>query len=163
MGRCVWVITMLKIIQAPNEILNVTCRDVQGPTKAFYKLVKDMKRAMQAANGVGLAAPQVGYDLRMFVTTTRVYVNPVIVERSPSTVFGPEGCLSIKHAPLTIKRHASLRVAYQPCNVYDEKTLPHVLIELTGQEAIIFQHELDHLDGVLYTQRWAEQFTRQFQ
>ncbi|GAA6755472.1 peptide deformylase [Thermus thalpophilus] len=130
------------------------------------KLAEDMLETMLEARGVGLAAPQIGLSERLFVAVEyadepdeeerplrdlvrRVYVvaNPVLLHRE-GEVEGTEGCLSLPGLySEEVPRAERIRVAYQ-----DEEGNPRVL-ELEGYMARVFQHEMDHLDGVLFFER----------
>ena len=130
------------------------------------KLAEDMLETMLEARGVGLAAPQIGLSERLFVAVEyadepdeeerplrdlvrRVYVvaNPVLLHRE-GEVEGTEGCLSLPGLySEEVPRAERIRVVYQ-----DEEGNPRVL-ELEGYMARVFQHEMDHLDGVLFFER----------
>lgn len=130
------------------------------------KLAEDMLETMFEARGVGLAAPQIGLSERLFVAVEyadepeeeerplrdlvrRVYVvaNPVITHRE-GLVEGTEGCLSLPGLySEEVPRAERIRVAYQ-----DEEGTPRTL-ELEGYMARVFQHEMDHLDGILFFER----------
>jgi len=115
-----------------------------------------MEQAMRRAEGVGLAGPQVGLGLRVatlmlgYKTTTPVVVfvrNPVIVERSDDTREGYEGCLSVPDVGGLVRRARWIRVRYETAAGQP------VEAEAEGPDAVLWQHELDHLDGVLYLDR----------
>lgn len=114
-------------------------------------LVKEMLRIMFATNGIGLAAPQVGINSRMFVMGNRTAVyacfNPRIIESSEEQAIGPEGCLSFPGLFLNVKRPTSIKVEYEDVKNHTQTR------EFTGIMARCFQHELDHLDGVCFTER----------
>jgi peptide deformylase len=118
-------------------------------------LIEGMYAVMHGARGIGLAAPQVGVSQRVFVLdledddgqrVQRAFVNPVMKEKSGSMV-GEEGCLSIPGLYADVKRHA--RVVFE---ALDETGSPF-RIEATGLLSRALQHELDHLDGVLFVDR----------
>jgi peptide deformylase len=121
------------------------------------KLAEDMFETMIEANGVGLAAPQVGLSLRMFVAMAdddvkRVFINPQIIKTSEEVGEYEEGCLSIPQVYESITR--PLGVTVQAIN---EKGRPFTL-EADGLLARIIQHEYDHLDGILYIDRGDKDF-----
>ena len=140
----------LDIIKYPNGILTRPAERVtdysfaQSLSEKMLKKVKDLKAA-------GLAAPQVGYSLNLFVITcghfiNSVWVNPMIVKRSSKIVYGAESCLSIDGAEFNVPRHSWIVVSgFSADGVMKDLTLD-------GIEARIFQHELDHLDGKLINQ-----------
>lgn len=111
-------------------------------------LLEEFKITMYEQDGVGLAAPQVGISLRFFGMDDgsgfKLIVNPVILEMSEEKVVGEEGCLSIPGVFANVERHSWIRVRYQ-----DEHGSFHEEL-LEGYAARIFQHELDHLNGVLF-------------
>ena len=119
-------------------------------------LAAAMERAMRAADGVGIAGPQVGVPLRVAVlllgyrgpSPHAVFVrNPVIVERSDEVMPSYEGCLSVPGVGGLVKRNRWVRVRW-----LDLQERPQEL-RSQGADAVLWQHELDHLDGVLYVDR----------
>lgn len=132
---------------------------------SFSTLIDDMFETMRDYNGVGLAAPQVQEPYRIIVyelqDTERydtedgpieptVLVNPSIIDRSESTVNDTEGCLSLPELRGDVRRSKSVTVRYQDENATTQEK------EATGFEARIIQHELDHLDGVLFVDRMED-------
>jgi peptide deformylase len=124
-------------------------------------LIVDLIATADAANGVGIAAPQVASSIRLFIVASRpspryphaptmeptAMINPQIVDRSGELVTGWEGCLSVPGLRGLVLRDRSIEVKYH--TKYGEL----VQQELTGFVARIFQHELDHLDGILFPDR----------
>ncbi|OGG42512.1 peptide deformylase [Candidatus Jorgensenbacteria bacterium RIFCSPLOWO2_01_FULL_45_25b] len=117
------------------------------------KLVSDMRKAMREARGVGLSANQVGVQKRLFIAqvpqkdgkrTFYSFINPVIKKTSKETVVMEEGCLSIPGVYGDVERFYSLTL--EGYTVYGKKTK----IRAFGLLAHVFQHEIDHLDGVLF-------------
>jgi peptide deformylase len=134
-----------------DPVLRQRAGEVEEVTDLHRKLIKDMYDTMRAAPGVGLAAPQIGVLERIFVWEVEdrhgAVVNPEIVERSSETATDDEGCLSLPGLTYPVERAAQVTVSG-----LDEHGNP---IELTGTELLarIFQHEIDHLDGVLFIDR----------
>jgi peptide deformylase len=134
-----------------DPVLRQRAREVEEITDLHRKLIKDMIDTMRAAPGVGLAAPQIGVLERIFVWEVEdrhgAVVNPEIVERSSATATDDEGCLSLPGLTYPVERAAEVTI-----RGLDENGRP---IELTGTELLarIFQHEIDHLDGVLFIDR----------
>ena len=126
-------------------------------TEGVRDLVRDMKETMLSLNGIGLAAPQVGVNLRVIVIQTVVtgkltapvqeMINPVITSYSSEDVEIEEGCLSIPGEYLKIKRPHRIHVKFQDLSGKYKKW------NLKGLEARVVQHELDHLNGILMTDR----------
>lgn len=115
-----------------------------------------MEAAMRHAGGVGIAGPQVGLGLRISVLELdyktdhprTVFVrNPLILERSDETLEGYEGCLSVPDVGGLVRRNRWIKVSYQT------QAGETVVTEAEGANAVLWQHELDHLDGVLYLDR----------
>ena len=159
------------ILTAPHPILRQVAKPISQLDKKVLSLIADMTTAMLAAKnptGVGLAAPQVGVPLRLFLirptprSKPQVFINPEILKYSQRTQSSKdqdgvyEGCLSIPHhyAPLT--RSLSVTVRYQKPTT-DNLQLTTVTETLTGFPAHIVQHELDHLNGILFIDRVLEQ------
>lgn len=148
------------IITVPNEVLRRKSHKVTAFDKEMQKLVDDMVQTMREAPGVGLAAPQIAVPLRLIVveyeeddekedSPKRLYVvaNPEITDVSEETELGIEGCLSIPGLVGEVER--SLEIVVRGQNRHGKP----VKIKARGWLARIFQHEIDHLDGVLYTDR----------
>ncbi|MHA1437902.1 MAG: peptide deformylase [Promethearchaeota archaeon] len=138
----------------PDPILNEVSKDVNllfiGKTNK--DLVEPMKAVLEQTSGVGLSAVQVGELKRVFIMRTKdkevitVY-NPKILEKRNYFVFAGEACLSIPGQVASTERYNEIVAEW-----YDEKK-QYKKATLTGMEAIIFQHEYDHLDGILFTER----------
>ncbi|MBO4679690.1 MAG: peptide deformylase [Lachnospiraceae bacterium] len=140
-----------KIREWGDEVLTKKCKEVTEITPRTKLLIDDMIETMQAADGVGLAACQVGVLKRIVVIDTtgedlHVLINPVILETSGEQE-GYEGCLSVPGKSGIVKRPNYVKV-----KAYDEHLEP---FELEGEELLAraICHELEHLDGHLYTER----------
>lgn len=149
---------LLPILEAPHPILSKKARDVKasefGP--ALERLVSDMAETMYAAPGVGLAAPQIGDSRRIIVvdpgeddereTGSTLYkmVNPVIVERGEDHIVWPETCLSVPELEVKMKRTERILVRWQ--DPADGQLLERWF---EGFEAVVVQHEMDHLVGAV--------------
>jgi peptide deformylase len=157
--------------EADRKILKTHCHEVKLPNPALRQLAADMFETMHAANGVGLAAPQVGITQRMAVIhipapveekpdgtlvevgeeQNYVIINPEIVKRSPNTVIGQEGCLSLPGWYGEVPRNAWVTVEYTDLDGKRQR-----IRRATGLLARALQHEIDHLDGVLFTERMTD-------
>jgi len=151
------------IVTLPQPVLRRKARPVTTFDKNLQTLIEDMIETMRAAPGVGLAAPQVGISQRVIVVEyaepseeaaaeavkPRLYVmvNPEIVKASPESEWGVEGCLSIPGLVGEVERHASVHI--RGLNRHGQP----MRLKAHGWLARIFQHEIDHLNGVLFTDR----------
>ncbi|HZG74483.1 MAG TPA: peptide deformylase [Paenibacillus sp.] len=137
------------IVKHPDPVLREIAKPVPKVTPNIQKLLTDMAETMYDAPGVGLAAPQIGISKRVIVIDVGddhgliEMVNPEIVE-SGGEQLGPEGCLSIPGLQGDVKRKDRLKVKGLDRNG-DE-----IVIEADGFLSRAFQHEIDHLNGVLY-------------
>ncbi len=161
------------LVHVPNTVLTSPAKRVTQFDKRLLTLIQTMKDTLVATRnpkGVGLAAPQIGESVRVFVVRPResdpirVFVNPEITKYSDALTGGVperdnklEGCLSIPHIWGRVKRSESLTLSYQDVsgNTHEE--------EFTGFIATIIQHETDHINGVLFTHRVLEQKEKLYQ
>ncbi|WP_037289610.1 peptide deformylase [Saccharibacillus sacchari] len=138
------------IVKEPDEVLHKRAKEVTKITPNVQKLMADMAETMYDADGVGLAAPQVGILKRIIVIDVGdengliAMINPEIVEKSGEQ-FGIEGCLSIPGLNGDVRR--AMTVTVKGLNRDGEE------FTVTGSELLAraFQHEIDHLDGILFT------------
>ncbi|MBY5934531.1 peptide deformylase [Tateyamaria omphalii] len=144
------------ILTWPDARLEAVCAPVEAITPDVRELAEDMLETMYAAPGRGLAAPQVGELVRLFVMDTTwkegtrspvVCINPDVIERSEEMACADEGCLSIPGVMAAVERPTSVRMVWTDLDglVHDQW--------LTGFAAICAQHELDHLDGIVTLDR----------
>lgn len=145
---------MYELIQEASNVLRnpTTDFDFENPPEDPKEIEKNMAEAMDKFGGIGLSANQVGLPYRMFVMKTADkgtvgFFNPKITRASQETDMMKEGCLSFPDLYLMIKRAKSIEFEYQ--DVEGEK---HTLI-LEGMGARVVQHELDHLNGIVFLQR----------
>jgi peptide deformylase len=147
---------VLPIIEAPHPLLKVRAEPVAEIDPALRGLAADMLETMYAAPGIGLAAPQVGVTKRLFVADVAdrkggeeprpmVLVNPEVVWRSEEAVVQEEGCLSLPGQFAEVARPVAVRVRYWDLEGETRE------VEADGLLARCLQHEIDHLDGVLFT------------
>ena len=155
--------TLRKIVTLPEPVLKRKARAVNKFDKELQALLEDMVETMREAPGVGLAAPQIGLSDRIIVieyyereedeenedAPKKVWavINPEIVKSSEETLLGVEGCLSIPGLVGEVERHAEVQV--KGLNRHGKP----MKIKAKGWLARIFQHEIDHLNGVLFTER----------
>ncbi len=144
-----------KIIFVPDEVLRKKAHKVTNFDKDLNDLIDDMVETLRDAPGVGLAAPQVSISQRVIVVEYAenedqkpklfIVVNPEIVKPSEEKELGIEACLSIPGIAGEVERHSSLTV--KGLNRFGKP----IKIKASGWLARIFQHEIDHLEGVLFT------------
>lgn len=162
---------MSKIISAPNEVLSQISKEYvfKKNDKFLPKLLNEMEDALLSARdpkGVGLAAPQIGKSISIFIakptekSKIEVFINPVILEvenktdstkRKPRKKIRLEGCLSLQDIWGEVKRSESLTLTY-----FDASG-KKITKKFTGFMATIVQHEVDHLRGILFPKRVLEQ------
>jgi len=154
--------SLREIITSENPILRRKAKKVAKITPELRALADDMLETMREAPGIGLAAPQVAQSVRLFVAEleenkeqpgsgkTYIVFNPEYVFKSDELVDGVEGCLSIPGWAGEVPRHAQVVVKGL------DKQGKRVRIEAEGLLARVFQHELDHLAGVLFTDRISD-------
>ncbi|MGB0428898.1 MAG: peptide deformylase [Bacteroidia bacterium] len=151
---------ILKIRALGDPVLKTKAQDVKPNHPGLQELIDNMFETMYNSNGIGLAAPQVGESLRIFVLDTgvsiedeedkekafkEVFINPEIDAFVGDDIGFEEGCLSIPHIREEVVRPESVDVIYYDRD-FNKKT-----VELDGLLARVFQHEFDHLEGVLFT------------
>ena len=144
-----------------SGVLRKECVEIDKDYPELDKLVEDMFATMYASQGVGLAAPQIGKDIRLFVADgtpfedvdptakdfKRVCINPEIVEESDMEVLMNEGCLSVPGIHEDVYRPEEVTIRYLDLDFVEHEE------HLTGWPARIVQHEYDHLDGYVFTDR----------
>lgn len=141
--------------QYPDAVLRVPANQVAPDDPDLRALVERMKRVMNDAHGVGLAAPQIGVLKRLLVyrrvdeDDPIVLINPQLTELSDERETDTEGCLSLLGGDLVVPVERSLRLVATGVDEHGEP----VRIEAEGMEARVLQHEVDHLDGVLIIDR----------
>jgi len=154
-----------KLAKPPLEIYQLGDRVLRTPAKRIAKvdaeikqLIREMLQTMYSADGIGLAAPQVGANKQLIVVDCEpdeaakpplILINPTLTKASQEIVVNQEGCLSIPNVYLDVKRPTAIEVSYK-----DENGRPQRL-SATGLLACCIQHEIDHLNGVLFVDRVA--------
>jgi len=152
------LLALSRIRQYGDTALRMKAREVQAFDEDLERLVERMTTLMHEANGVGLAATQVGVLRRLFVFVDgdedRVVVNPVLTKTSEETEVDDEGCLSLRGVLVPVERPTTVTI-----EGVDAKGEP-VSLELEAQSSRVVQHELDHLDGVLIIDRTDDESRR---
>jgi peptide deformylase len=144
---------VLPLVPPNDPALRAKAAWVADPA-SLSKLAHDLIETMKTEGGVGLAAPQVGQRLRVFVTgvgdETRIFINPKIVKRSDEQIWWEEGCLSLPRLLGPVKRPKQVTVTAVGL---DGKSFRVTADDLLGR---VLQHEIDHLDGVLFPDRMED-------
>jgi peptide deformylase len=139
-----------------EEVLRIQAKPVDEITAEIRVLIEDMINTMRNANGVGLAAPQIGVSLRVVIVTfgidkkapePKVLINPQIIWHGEKRDVLEEGCLSVPEITAEVSRWIKLQVRAKSPDGEDLE------FELEGITSRIMQHELDHLDGLLFIDR----------
>lgn len=150
------------IVLNPNPILLQKTTEVSEAIigqSAIQELIQDMYETMKNAKGIGLAAPQIGKNLRLTVIDAgdgeQIFINPHVVSRSFSQVNFEEGCLSIPGVYGWVKRPEKVTVKYRDQNGQPQRK------KFEGLLARVLQHEIDHLDGILFIDKVAEYTKRE--
>ena len=159
---------ILPIVAFGSRLLKVKASDVDTQDPNLKKLISDMWETMYEANGVGLAAPQIGESLRLFVIDAspfaeneelsprevnvlksfkKVFINPIMIEERGDEWDFTEGCLSIPNIREEVCRMEEITISFLDDNM-KEQTLT-----LNGMAARVVQHEFDHIEGILFTDK----------
>lgn len=157
---------ILPVIAYGHPVLRKMGKEIDKDYPDLEQLIKNMFETMYGANGVGLAAPQIGLDIRLFIVDAspfaededlseeektvlkdfkKVFINPKIEEEYGDDWPFSEGCLSIPGINEDVFRAEQIKISY-----YDENFVKHEML-LDGLAARVFQHEYDHIEGILFT------------
>ena len=142
-----------------SQVLRNKSENITAEYPELKKLIEDMWITLAEAEGVGLAAPQIGKNIRLFIVDCtpwgeddptladyrKVFINAEIYERSEETSLFEEGCLSLPGLHENVRRPVSIRMRY-----LDENFVEHDE-EITGKPARVIQHEYDHIEGLVFT------------
>jgi len=154
-------LALAQIRQYPDPVLRMKANDVEEFDGDLAKLIERMEHLLHDANGVGLAATQIGVLRRVFIflpdpdEEPRALVNPRLAEGSDERESDDEGCLSLQGVVIPVERHE--RVAIEATDPEGNE----VRLELEGLPARVVQHELDHLDGILIIDRTTPEARRE--
>ena len=158
---------ILPIIGYGAKVLKIKAKEIPVDYPELNKLISDMYETMYDASGVGLAAPQIGKSIRLFVIDTspfdsddfeqnsgfevksvkKTFINPVMIDEFGENASFEEGCLSIPNIREHINRKSEITIKYQDENFVDHKET------FSGILARVIQHEYDHLEGTLFTDK----------
>lgn len=144
----------LPIVKTPDPLLKERSKEItieQLQSKEMQEFLDVMIETMIVEDGIGLAAPQVGKSWRIIVVTRNnapeVFINPEITQRSLRKVKVEEGCLSVPGLTGMVQRHRGITLKALNRNGNE------ITVETDDFTSVIFQHEIDHLDGILFTDR----------
>lgn len=149
---------VLPIYAYGQPVLKKVAKDISPDYEGLEQLIADMWETMENANGVGLAAPQIGRDIRLFVVDSapmfdegeehkgirKVFINAEILEEAGDDCSYSEGCLSIPDISGDVERPEEITIRWQ-----DESFVAHIET-FTGMNARVIQHEYDHIEGILF-------------
>ncbi|PIX11239.1 peptide deformylase [Candidatus Falkowbacteria bacterium CG_4_10_14_0_2_um_filter_36_22] len=142
---------ILNIITEPNGILrqkSLSLNQKEIKSNKIKKLCSDMAKTMLKKDGIGLAAPQIGKNIRIIIINTKekpiCMINPIITYKSWAKEWGEEGCLSVPNVFGKVKRCKKIKYKY-----FDNKG-NKLIVNAEGLMARVIQHEIDHLDGILF-------------
>jgi len=147
------------ILTHPNPLLRRKSVKVKDPSDPkFQRLVLDLAETMEEDNGVGIAAPQVGENHRLIVIDTKngpiAFFNPRILWKSLSKELGEEGCLSVPNVFGLVKRAKNVVVSYVDLDCTKR------VLKARGMLARVLQHEIDHLDGILFIDKTVKEASK---
>jgi len=150
----------LKILTKENEILRKKSEPIVEITDEIKTLCNDMVSLLKSSEGIGLSAPQIGKNIRLFIINildeSHVFINPEILEKSDEFIISPEKCLSLPGEECFVLRRKALRFCYM--DISGEKKT----VEVIDYIAYVIQHEIDHLDGILVEDRHDEPLKIEF-
>ncbi len=138
---------ILKIRKFNEKVLRKKAEPVEKIDGEIKKLVFDMVETMKVNDGVGLAAPQVGVSKRVIVVQGNPLINPKILKKKGVMLFAEEGCLSFPNIYIEIKRFDEIEI--EALDIEGKK----IELEAKGLLARVIQHEIDHIDGILFFNR----------
>ncbi|HEY6835926.1 MAG TPA: peptide deformylase [Gaiellaceae bacterium] len=154
-------VALAQIRQYPDPALRMKAHEIEAFDGDLGRLVEQLEHLLDDANGLGLAATQIGVLRRVFVLRPdpeedpQVVVNPQLVEGSDERLTDDEGCLSLQGVVIPVERH--LRITLEASDPEGKE----LRLELEGLPARVAQHELDHLDGILILDRTTPEARRE--
>ena len=153
---------VLPIIAFGSQVLRKKCYEIDSSYKELSTLIENMWETMHNASGVGLAAPQIGLSIRLFIVDTHpffedetdqcnpikeVFINPFIIEETGEILDFNEGCLSIPNLREDVSRKSIIKIQYFDSNFNKQEKI------FDGISARVIQHEYDHIEGILFVDR----------
>jgi peptide deformylase len=152
----------LPLVTIPTSSLRERSRELEISeitTPEFQRFLDTLIETMFVEDGIGIAAPQVGKNIRAIIVNLKkegatAFINPEITKASEATIVGEEGCLSVPEKYGNVRRHK--RITLRALTRHGRK----IEMDVSGLFATVFQHEIDHLDGILYIDRAIEVFDK---
>lgn len=145
---------MIRDIEKYGSIILSTPSTNVDYTDGVETIIEDLIDTLKTTTGIGLAAPQIGINKRVFIVDykdlKKVFINPIIIDRSTETILGSEGCLSIPKLSGNVERNKTITISYQ------DESFTNYTDTYTGDDAILIQHEYDHLDGIMWIDRLSK-------
>lgn len=139
---------ILEIIKYPNKILKTACKPVEFPLKEeINQLCKNMIETCNSHHALGLSAPQVGHNLKIFASPTSLFINPEI-KGIGGKIWSKERCLSLPGMCFKIRRYKTISLKF--INIYGQLVHGQIMSDI---EAFMAQHEMDHLNGILINEK----------
>lgn len=138
---------ILPILIYNNSFLRKKCKKIDKSFTDLNKIIKNMFETMYNARGVGLAANQIGYNIRVFIIKNKIFINPKLIKTYGDLNKNKEGCLSIPSVFENVLRKSNIKIKY-----FNENW-KLCIDKFNGINARIIQHEYDHIDGKLFIDR----------
>lgn len=145
---------ILPIVLYGSDILRQETVEITNDYPCINELINNMHETLTNAGGVGLAAPQVNLPIRLFIIQMngeqKTFINPYIIYYDENMITNPEGCLSIPGVQENVKRSHKITMQYLDENFNEQE---HTF---TGFDSVVIQHEYDHVNGILFTDRLSK-------
>jgi len=150
----------MKLIKAPNKILNAENLLVTDIEEEVRPHISKMRQLMQRVGGLAIAANQVGINLQFFVSKDEVYINPIMEIIDDTLVEGREGCLSLPGGVYLMKRYQEVKLMYTNLRGQEKQTRAKIPTDIKSlkdknqlAKCLMIQHEMDHLHGSLISEK----------
>lgn len=157
---------LLKILGYGDQLLRRQAKEIEEFDNYLSELISNMISTMKVADGIGLAAPQIGKSIMLFIIDwsrfkeeggdIKAYINPEITLKTGEFITGQEGCLSVPEVWADVQRQEEIHIRYQDV---EQETIEE---DLRGLSARVFQHEFDHLSGILFIDRVPQESRSDF-
>lgn len=151
---------ILPVYAYGTDILRAKTQEIESSLEGLAELIDNMWETMYHAEGVGLAAPQIGQNIRLFIVDTeqiskddqksgikKVFINPTVIEETGEDYSYEEGCLSIPHIRADVTRPERVKIKYLDTDFKEYTEI------FDGFDARVIQHEYDHIEGILFVDR----------